>query len=51
MSPQDLTRREWVRGGVAAAVAMAVPGARTEGRTGTGEARRGAQRLSVERLQ
>jgi len=51
MSPQNLTRREWVRGGVAVAAAMAVPGARTEGRAAAEEARRGAQRLSVERLQ
>lgn len=51
MSPQNLTRREWVRGGVAVAAAMAVPGARAEEGAAAEEARRGAQRLSVERLQ
>jgi alpha-L-fucosidase len=50
VSIRKLSRREWVRGGVAATVAMAVPGARAEAAGAADETRRGAQRLSVERL-
>ena len=52
MSTKNLSRREWMRGGVAAVAATALPGvsAGEAAGAGAGETRRGAQRLSVERL-
>jgi alpha-L-fucosidase len=49
---RELTRRDWMRGGAVAAVAMAVGEARAAApvRAAAQEPRRGAQRLSVERL-
>ena len=44
MSTKNLSLREWMRGGVAAVAATAIPGARA--RAGADETRRGAQRLA-----
>ena len=50
MKTRGLSRREWMSGAAAAAVATAVPGARAEAAVAADPTSRGAQRLSLERL-